>query len=118
MFSSIRKGTTVHLLPAFLLSLWFCTSAAPAQNAKISLNQYKRAEWTAEQGFFSGRIEALAQTPDGYLWVGTTEGLFRFDGVRYVPVLTDRKQPLRQILGLSVDTKGALWVRAADTRIR
>jgi ligand-binding sensor domain-containing protein/signal transduction histidine kinase len=82
------------------------------------LNQYKLAEWGIEQGLSAGRIQALAQTRDGYLWIGTAEGLLRFDGIRFVPVLTNDKQPLPQVLGLTVDNDGILWVRAGDTHVR
>ena len=91
---------------------------ARGQTNSTELNEYKRAEWRLDQGLSSGRIQALAQTRDGYLWIGTAEGLLRFDGVRFVPILTDQQQPLRHILGLIVDKEGILWVRAADTRIR
>jgi ligand-binding sensor domain-containing protein/signal transduction histidine kinase len=91
---------------------------ACAEVRGTELNQYKRAEWGFGQGLSSGRIQALAQTRDGYLWIGTAEGLLRFDGIRFVPILTDQKQPLLHILGLLVDRDGVLWVRAADTRIR
>jgi ligand-binding sensor domain-containing protein len=36
--------------------------------------------WTAEQGLPDSSVTALAQTPDGYLWIGTYNGLARFDG--------------------------------------
>jgi ligand-binding sensor domain-containing protein/signal transduction histidine kinase len=91
---------------------------ACAQNNSTQIHEYKRAEWGLEQGLSSGRIQAIAQTRDGYLWIGTVEGLLRFDGTRFVPILTEEKQPLRDILGLTVDKDGILWVRAADTRIR
>lgn len=95
-----------------------CSLFARAETNSPELNQYKRAEWGLDQGLSSGGIQALAQTRDGYLWIGTAEGLLRFDGVRFVPILTDQNQPLRHILGLTVDKDGILWVRAADTRIR
>ena len=82
------------------------------------MHEYKRAEWGSEQGLPPSRIQAIAQTRDGYLWIGTVEGLLRFDGTRFVPILTDEQKPLRDILGLTVDKDGVLWVRAADTRIR
>jgi signal transduction histidine kinase/ligand-binding sensor domain-containing protein len=82
------------------------------------LQQYKRVEWNSDQGLSSGRIQALSQTPDGYLWIGTSKGLLRFDGVRFVPILTPLKQPLPQILGLTIDKDGILWARAGDTRLR
>jgi ligand-binding sensor domain-containing protein/signal transduction histidine kinase len=89
-----------------------------AQTNETGLDQYKRAEWNLDQGLSSGRIQALAQTRDGYLWIGTAEGLLRFDGIRFVPILTKDKQPLPRVLGLTVDKGGTLWVRAADTHVR
>jgi ligand-binding sensor domain-containing protein/signal transduction histidine kinase len=110
---TIRSPIKIVALIALSWSLLAC-----AQTNTTELNQYKRAEWGLEQGLSPGRIQALAQTRDGYLWIGTAEGLLRFDGIRFVPILTDQKQPLRHILGLTVDKDGILWVRAADTRIR
>src|ERR1043166_2665411 len=40
--------------------------------------------WQREQGLPQNSVCALAQTPDGYLWVGTDDGVARFDGVRFV----------------------------------
>ena len=101
---------------AFLVLSW--SLLARAQIDSSDFNQYKRAAWGAEQGISAGRVQALAQTRDGYLWIGTAGGLFRFDGVRFVPILTEQNKPLLQILGLTVDQDGILWVRAADTRLR
>ncbi|AXC16399.1 putative two-component system sensor kinase (plasmid) [Acidisarcina polymorpha] len=105
----------IHLVALIALS-W--SVLACAQGAGTGLQQYVRAEWGPDKGLSSGRIQALAQTRDGYLWIGTAEGLFRFDGLRFVPILTAQNHPLPQILGLAVDRDGILWVRAADTRIR
>jgi ligand-binding sensor domain-containing protein/signal transduction histidine kinase len=110
---SIRSQIHIVTVIAMSWSLLAC-----AQTNDAGLQQYIRAEWGSEKGLSSGRIQALAQTRDGYLWIGTAEGLLRFDGVRFVPVLTAQNHPLPQILGLTVDKDGILWVRAADTRIR
>src|SRR5258708_5937822 len=40
--------------------------------------------WRTQDGLPESRIRAIAQTPDGYLWIGTPGGLARFDGVRFV----------------------------------
>jgi hypothetical protein len=45
--------------------------------------QYTVIQWTVDNGLPQNRISALAQTPDGYLWVGTLFGLVRFDGNRF-----------------------------------
>lgn len=118
MSFTLKKSTVrsrIHLAALIAFS-WSLVACAQIHNA--DLQQYIRAEWGSEKGLLSGRIQALAQTRDGYLWIGTAEGLFRFDGVRFVPILTAQNHPLPQILGLTVDKDGILWVRAADTRIR
>ena len=50
----------------------------------------------AEQGLPENTVESIAQTPDGYLWVGTQEGLARFDGVRFVS-FSRRTEPGRAL---------------------
>jgi signal transduction histidine kinase/ligand-binding sensor domain-containing protein len=68
--------------------------------------------WTTEDGLPSDAVIGLAQTPDGYLWVGTNAGLARFDGVRF-EVFDRRTTPELagdQCAPLAVDRAGALWI--------
>jgi signal transduction histidine kinase/ligand-binding sensor domain-containing protein len=72
--------------------------------------------WTSENGLPDSSVTAVAQTPDGYLWVGTYNGVTRFDGVRFVtfdpantPALTHAR-----VRRLSVDARGALWISTYD----
>jgi ligand-binding sensor domain-containing protein len=48
------------------------------------ISQYAHTSWKIRDGFLQGYVLSIAQTPDGYLWLGTERGLFRFDGVRAV----------------------------------
>jgi signal transduction histidine kinase/ligand-binding sensor domain-containing protein len=75
--------------------------------------QYIRDDWGAEQGFPGGTVYAIAETDDGYLWIGAEEGLVRFDGLNFrlfnhvsVPAL-----PAGPIFGLTADADGSLWIR-------
>src|SRR5205823_5977972 len=43
--------------------------------------------WGVDDGLPSSYVYSIAQTPDGYLWVATSEGLARFDGVRFTPFM-------------------------------
>lgn len=61
-----------------------------------------------DDGLPSG-LTTLAQTPDGYLWVGSTSGLFRFDGVRFEPVAADQLLG-PSIIGLATTKSGDLWI--------
>jgi signal transduction histidine kinase/ligand-binding sensor domain-containing protein len=66
-------------------TLLACCPCASALNPSLDINQYAHTAWTVRDGFFKGTIYAIAQTPDGYLWLSTEFGLVRFDGVRSVP---------------------------------
>jgi PAS domain S-box-containing protein len=68
-----------------VLAVCAVVEAAPAWALDVSRSpaQYRRTIWTEEDGLPSNSVLALAQTTDGYLWVGTEEGLVRFDGVKF-----------------------------------
>ncbi len=68
--------------------------------------------WDTEENLSGSTVTAIAQTPDGYLWVGTYEGLTRFDGVSSVTFDSLNKPELghSRIQGLYVDARGTLWI--------
>ena len=59
-----------------------------ALNPALDISQYAHNAWTVRDGFSVGTIFAMAQTPDGYLWLGAEFGLFRFDGIHSVRLAT------------------------------
>ena len=60
----------------------------------------------------SSTVTAITQTPDGYLWIGTYNGLARFDGVRFVTFEPGNKPELghSRVQGLFLDVNGTLWI--------
>jgi ligand-binding sensor domain-containing protein/signal transduction histidine kinase len=64
-------------------------------------------------GFPGGQVNGVAQTKDGYLWVGTDRGLFRFDGLNFVDAheLAPFLSSTLDVLDLSTDNEGSLWIR-------
>jgi len=72
--------------------------------------------WTADDGLPDGSVTAIAQTPDGYLWVGTYNGLARFDGKRFVTFDPANTPALvhAHIRKLYVDFQGTLWINTYD----
>src|SRR5260370_34504112 len=92
-----------------------CCPCASALNPSLDINQYAHTPWTVREGFFEGTINAIAQTPDGYLWLGTEFGLLRFDGVRTVPWRPPAGKHLpSNIRSLLAARDGRLWVGTAE----
>ena len=82
------------------------TNAGPADDYLIDV-------WDSERGLPENSVVSLAQTPDGYLWLGTLQaGVARFDGVRFTtfdPVNTP-ELPRNDTQRLLVDAQGDLWI--------
>lgn len=76
-----------------------------------ALDQLYHTGWTYIEGA-PGQVHALAQTADGYLWLGTATGLFRFDGIRFHPYKPQSGQsfPQRNVVSLFAEPDGGLWV--------
>jgi ligand-binding sensor domain-containing protein/signal transduction histidine kinase len=102
------------------LALVFFSYAAEALSSNKAISQYLHDQWTGERGFPGGPVYTFAQTPDGYLWIGTGRGLVRFDGISF-QLFEHSENPLLYdgpVLGLAVDAEGALWVRLGPTLLR
>ncbi len=84
-----------------------------------ALFQYAQENWNTEAKFPGGAVNAIAQTPDGYLWIGTEKGLFGFDGFNFVRVSIPSPAGTSDapILGLLTDASGALWVRVQGSDV-
>jgi ligand-binding sensor domain-containing protein len=100
-------------LPVLTMLLAFPSAHALDPNRMMS--QYVRERWNVDRGLPSGHVLAIAQTPDGYLWIGTDNGLVRFDGfsfqpVSFFPVGLSSNSP---VLGLTTDAEGSLVLRLA-----
>jgi signal transduction histidine kinase/ligand-binding sensor domain-containing protein len=106
-----RAPTTIAIL-SFLLGSYPVLALDPS----LDVSQYAHTAWTLRDGFSLGNIYAMAQTPDGRLWLGGEFGLFRFDGVRSIawqpPVgqhLPD-KGIFSGIYSLLVTRDGTVWI--------
>jgi signal transduction histidine kinase/ligand-binding sensor domain-containing protein len=89
-----------------------CSSAAQALNPDLDVSQYAHASWKVRDGFTPGTITKIVQTPDGYLWLGTEFGLYRFDGVRAIPWQAHLHEDFlsRHVYGLLAARDGTLWI--------
>ena len=93
-----------------LLILLPCTQLYGIDRDQNLADLYHTA-WTFKDGA-PAEIHALAQTTDGFLWLGTATGLFRFDGIRFQPYKPQSGQafPQRNVISLFAVPDGGLWV--------
>jgi ligand-binding sensor domain-containing protein len=70
--------------------------------------------WTTDQGLPQNFIRAITQTADGFIWVGTMNGLARFDGLRFRGFSKDGPSELQDnIVALAPDSSQGLWIATA-----
>jgi signal transduction histidine kinase/ligand-binding sensor domain-containing protein len=103
-----RQRTAVVAL-GILLACW---PYAFALDPSLDVSQYAHTAWKVSEGLLKGVISSIAQTPDGYFWLGTEFGLLRFDGVRTVPWQPPAGDhlPSSDVRSLRVARDGSLWI--------
>ena len=108
--SHLQPGLGPIALSALTVLLW--SPPGLALDPSLDVSQYAHNAWTIRDGFSLGNIYTIAQTPDGYLWLGGEFGLFRFDGVRSIPWQPPAGQhlPDNNINSLLVSRDGTLWI--------
>jgi signal transduction histidine kinase/ligand-binding sensor domain-containing protein len=105
----------------FLAFVFLLVRHALALDPRKALTQYAEKVWTQEHGLPQDTIRAITQTTDGYLWLGTDEGLARFDGYDFVVFDKDHNNlPANSIAALAAGADGALWIGTTNglTRYR
>lgn len=91
-----------------LLLVQQAVASGPDPNRPIK--QMRHASWNETSGL-SGVVHSLAQAADGFLWIGTSTGLYRFDGLKFDPFLElagDR--PILEVGALLAASDGGLWI--------
>jgi signal transduction histidine kinase/ligand-binding sensor domain-containing protein len=109
----VKTRVKIWALVIGALSLTFLCPSAPALNPSLDVSQYAHTAWQFREGFTQGLIKSVAQTPDGYIWLGTEFVLFRFDGVRaedWQPPLNGEQLPSKYVVCLHVARDGTLWI--------
>src|SRR5215469_604691 len=112
MGSICIQGRYIGGLGIALAAMLLAGPRAWALDPALDVSQYAHTAWKIREGFTKGRIGAIAQTPDGYLWLGTEFGLLRFDGVRVLPweAPVGQQLPSSYVTSLLATNDGTLWI--------
>ncbi len=86
------------------------TEPASAQSP-VPIAPYRVEQFSSNNGLPQNTVSAIAQTPDGYIWIGTYDGLVRYDGLRFTTFDRGTLPAMQrtQVLNLSTDGNGVLW---------
>jgi ligand-binding sensor domain-containing protein len=115
---SVRNG-------CFPLSLWMLAvclffgpvTAVLALDPTKSLTQYNCQTWSRQNGLMANGVNAIAQTEDGYLWLGTSSGLIRFDGMNFTTLLPPQSGN-NIVTTLASARSSGLWVGLENNDVR
>ena len=108
----MESRMTICARIGILACLLVLAGTVEALDASVRPSQYVLDNWQIPDGLPQSSAQSIARTPDGYLWIGTQEGLARFDGVRFTVFDTDTDPtiPNKDISTLLVDRTGRLWI--------
>ena len=111
---SVACASVKWALSACVVGALLIPSAARGQPRERMLNV-----WDTDRGLPSSSVTSLAQTPEGYLWAGTQNGLLRFDGLRFATFDPETTPELlhARVEHLFVDPQGTLWINTYDGSI-
>ena len=110
--SNAAKLDTPRMLLFCFVFFFFTIRPGGALDTSRQISQYGHTAWRIEDGVFAGTPNVIAQTTDGYLWIGTQAGLTRFDGVRFVSWRPPegKELPSSRINSLLGARDGSLWI--------
>ena len=91
-----------------MLLLWIASVAADAATPA----GFTRKLWQTQDGLPEQTVQSFAQTPDHYLWIGTTGGLMRFDGARFTVFDHENTPEIKEnsVFALMTSRDGSLWI--------
>src|SRR5262245_25653343 len=96
---------------SILLLFLFIPVLSYSLDPNVEITQYNRDTWQIAEGLPQNTIMALVQGHEGYIWLGTHEGLVRFDGVRFTVFDKRSSEGVlnNDVLALMEDDEGSIW---------
>jgi len=75
----------------------------------VEVDQLRHLVWTGKDGAPPGVVTSVVQTPDNFMWLGTENGLYRFDGINFDRSVS-KKLPNLNIFSLFAESDGSIWI--------
>ncbi len=115
---AFRRRLLLRCATIGLAALCFAASGSAVDPTR-AVFQYVHDSWGTEKGLPGGSITAIAQTSDGYLWIGTDKGLVRFDGLNFRQFERANPDPIEigPVRALLVDAGDNLWILLQNTQV-
>ena len=109
---NILSGQVRRRIALGIILAWAVLASSPllAREPPLQIGQYAHTSWTARDGYSLGLVFSMAQTRDGYLWLGGEFGLFRFDGLKFMPWQPPGSALPSKPYSLLVARDGTLWI--------
>ena len=111
MRKNFRNPLLLRVILAFALAM--TTGGLSAAQVRV-VPEYRLSQWTVEDGLPQSSVQRIAQTSDGYLWLGTLFGLARFDGVKFTVFDLGNTPAMHagadSVEALAPDREGDLWI--------
>ena len=103
------------LLKIILISFALPGLFAFESNAEDFEADYETVTYDTQDGLDTAEINAIAQTPDGFMWAGTYSGLFRSNGSKFERITLDER--IYNVMRLYADSRGCLWIGTNDSGV-
>jgi signal transduction histidine kinase/ligand-binding sensor domain-containing protein len=116
------EGPVFNRIPLLLFSILFSqlllaqAERPVALDPQKALSQYTHEVWETGKTPLEGAIRAILQSKDGYIWIGTQEGLYTFDGDRFVVRNSANTVEMKNssVYALAEDQEGTIWIATRD----
>jgi ligand-binding sensor domain-containing protein/signal transduction histidine kinase len=116
----MRSSRFIQQLALVFFLLQCGSGTVFALDPSRDFSRYRHDVWLTENGLPQNTVHSVAQTRDGYIWIGTEAGLARFDGVTFTIFDKQNTPQIKSnyIRALLADRQGALWIGTADGLVR
>ncbi len=106
------KTKVIFFFSILVVWMFGCVGIASAEDYQ---SDYEAVSYDVASGLTSLEMNAVAQTDDGYIWVGSYSGLYRYDGVNFEKMALDVQ--IRNVMVLYTDSKKRLWIGTNDNGV-